>query len=64
MYTTLKGLYWDFFEEGKCSDQAVLILIESANRGIDHENMPIDDWMFFQHYFTHGWVYKILGWGT
>ena len=64
VYTTLKGLYWDFFEEGKCSAQAVLILIESANRGIDHEEHAIDDWQFLQDYFSHNWIYRVLGFCT
>ena len=49
--TTLKGLYWDNFEEGLCSSDAVLLLMESADRALDHEENPSKDWDFIQTYF-------------
>ena len=33
----LKGTYWHFFEEGLCSSKALLVLIESVDRALDHD---------------------------
>jgi hypothetical protein len=30
--TTLKGVYWHFFEEGQRSSETVILLLESAGR--------------------------------
>lgn len=38
---TLKGIYWEAFEEGLMMPRTVLLLIESADRAIDHEENPI-----------------------
>lgn len=43
-YTTLKGLYWDQFEHGYCFGDSAVLLIESANRGLDNEIEPMMDW--------------------
>lgn len=42
--TILKSLYWEFFEEGQCSPESVVVLMEAADRAIDHENSPMEDW--------------------
>jgi NhaP-type Na+/H+ or K+/H+ antiporter len=47
-YATLKGLYWDLFEVGKCFGPSALILMESANRGLDSENQVMNDWVYLE----------------
>ena len=42
--TILKSLYWEHFEEGQCQASSVTVLIESADRALDHENSPLADW--------------------
>ena len=64
MLTTLKGIYWEFFEEGLCNPNAVVLLIESADRAIDHETEQCKDWMFFQEYFGAKTVNRIYNWGS
>jgi len=48
--TTLKGTYWHFFEEGSCFPETVIMLSESADRAIDHEQTPIQDLEFVLNY--------------
>ena len=48
--TILKSLYWEFFEEGQCGPEAVVILMEAADRALDHEDNPIQDWDFINTY--------------
>lgn len=36
--TILKSLYWEYFEEGQCQAESVRVLIESADRALDHED--------------------------
>jgi hypothetical protein len=54
--TILKSLYWEFFEEGQCSADAVVVLIEAADRAIDHETTAMQDWSFIQSYFFSGYL--------
>lgn len=49
--TCLKGIYWECFQSGQCTSKAVLLLIESANRAVDHAEDPIKDFTFIQTYF-------------
>lgn len=44
--TILKSIYWEFFEEGQCSPDSVILLIESADRCMDDESKPFSDWEF------------------
>ena len=44
--TILKSIYWEFFEEGQCGPDSVIILIESADRCMDDESQPFEDWEF------------------
>ena len=44
----LKSLYWEHFEEGQCQSNSVTILIESADRALDHDENPIEDWCFIE----------------
>jgi len=39
--TILKSLYWEHFEEGQCQASSVTVLIESADRALDHENVEL-----------------------
>lgn len=39
--TILKSLYWEHFEEGQCQAGSVTVLIESADRALDHENVEL-----------------------
>mmetsp|Transcript_29366 Transcript_29366/g.44330 ORF Transcript_29366/g.44330 Transcript_29366/m.44330 type:complete len:150 (+) Transcript_29366:2222-2671(+) len=48
--TILKSQYWEFFEEGQCSPESVIVLIESADRALDHEHTPMEDWTFIMSY--------------
>jgi hypothetical protein len=48
--TILKSLYWEHFEKGQCQPSSVTILIESADRALDHENEPMKDWTFLNSY--------------
>jgi hypothetical protein len=59
--TILKSLYWEFFEEGQCSPEAVVILIESADRALDHENTPMKDWGFLKTYLVSDTFVNCLG---
>lgn len=43
-YIELKAAYWHHFEEGLCMPEAVIILLESADRSIDHESEKCKDW--------------------
>jgi hypothetical protein len=58
--TTLKGIYWDFFEGGKCSARACLLLIESAARGLDHAEDDLKDFSFIKKYFNNSWYMKLI----
>jgi len=42
--STLKGIYWENFENGQCGPEATLTLIESADRALDHCFSPMRDW--------------------
>jgi hypothetical protein len=44
--TILKSMYWEFFEEGQCGNEAVVVLMESADRALDHEEADMKDWEF------------------
>lgn len=35
--TILKSAYWEFFEEGQMMSESVILLIESVDRSMDHE---------------------------
>lgn len=43
---TLKGLYWEKFEEGLCHGETVLKLMDSAMISIDKENEQMNDWEY------------------
>jgi len=34
----LKAAYWHHFEEGLCMPNAVIVLLEAADRALDHES--------------------------
>lgn len=59
--TILKSIYWEFFEEGQCSPDSVIILIESADRCMDDESQPFADWVFIQTYLISNSTLRILG---
>lgn len=59
--TTLKGVYWDHFEEGFCSANTVLLLLDSADRALDHEDRPMGDWKYIKQYFASDHVSYIYG---
>jgi hypothetical protein len=58
--STLKGIYWEFFTKGYCSARSCLLLIESANRAIDHADDSLKDYKFLETYFDAGLVWKCL----
>lgn len=57
---TLRGIYWEFFEQSQCSRSAVELLVESAERAIDHETDTIQDYAFILTYFNSSAFMKIL----
>lgn len=57
--TALKGIYWDYFEQGQSSPQTVQLLIESAARAIDHEEDELKDFTFIESYFHRTWFDKV-----
>lgn len=59
-YTTLKGIYWDFYEQGQCSANVVFVLIESADRALDHIEDRTKDYQFLESYFQSNWYMKCL----
>ena len=59
--TILKSLYWEYFEEGQCSPDAVVVLMEAADRALDHENSAMQDWGFIQSYFFSTRVINFIG---
>jgi len=60
--TILKGQYWHFFEEGQVGPEAVVVLMESADRALDHEETPIEDWGFLKTYIISTSFLNILRW--
>lgn len=44
--TILKSIYWEFYEEGQCMAESIIVLIESADRALDQEEKPMQDWTF------------------
>jgi len=58
--TSLKGIYWEFFEHGQCSSRACLLLIGSADRAIDHSEDTLKDFHVIKKYFGGGWFVKCL----
>lgn len=44
--TILKSIYWEHFEDGQMQPGSVTTLIESADRALDHEEEPLEDWGF------------------
>lgn len=43
---TVKGLYWERFEEGQCHGEAALMLMDSASMSIDKETEKMNDWKY------------------
>jgi hypothetical protein len=60
-FTIIKSLYYEFYEEGQCGPDALIVLMEAADRAIDLENEPIKDWEFIQSYFLSGKVLRFIG---
>uniref|UniRef100_A0A7S3CTS7 Cyclic nucleotide-binding domain-containing protein n=1 Tax=Strombidium rassoulzadegani TaxID=1082188 RepID=A0A7S3CTS7_9SPIT len=58
--TILKSCYWEFFEEGQCASESVIVLMESADRALDHEHTPIQDWNFIESYIISDSYIKVL----
>jgi len=49
----LKSVYWEQFENGRSTPSTVFVLIESADRSLDHENEYLHDWKFLEEYFMN-----------
>ena len=45
--STLKGLYWQEFQNGQCTNRTVLRLIDSANINIDAPE-ELNDWILLE----------------
>ena len=48
--TILKQNYWEFFEEGQCTPESVILLVESADKCRDDESLPMKDWDYLKSY--------------
>lgn len=59
--TILKSQYWEQFEEGQCSPEAVTILRESADRALDHDEAPVEDWDFINTWVVGTKYIECLG---
>lgn len=59
--TILKSLYWEYYEEGQCSPDAVVVLMEAADRALDHESTPMQDWDFILSYFISERILRCSG---
>ena len=59
--TILKSLYWEYFEEGQCGPEAVVVLMEAADRALDHEETPLDDWGFINTYVLSNAFLSCIG---
>ena len=58
--TTLKGCFWQAFEEGQVSGIGIEVLKESADRALDYEDKELTDWMFIQTYMTSSTYFKFM----
>jgi len=63
-YTTLKGIYWHFFEHGECFGGSALVLIEAANLGLDSENEVMADWEGLERKIFPRRLISFLQWGS
>ena len=57
---TLRGIYWEYFENSQCSRSTVELLVESADRAIDHESDSIKDYTFILSYFNSSVFIKAI----
>ena len=39
--TILKSLYYEFYEKGQCGPETLVVLMEAADRAIDHEHLEM-----------------------
>ena len=46
----MKSQFWEFFEEGLCQQDTVIILQEAADVSIDDAKKEINIWKFLQDY--------------
>lgn len=58
--TTLKGTYWHFFEESQCSPGTIVLLTESVDRALDHDETATKDWEFIISYIISDFTAKVL----
>jgi len=58
--TTLKGTYWHFFEESQCSQDTIVLLTESVDRALDHDDQPIKDFEFIISYVISDAIARML----
>lgn len=42
--TILKSHYWDFYDEGQCTQASFLLLTESADYSMDDSHKELTDW--------------------
>lgn len=59
--TILKSNYWEFFEEGQCMHDTIIVLMESADRCLDDESQPMHDWDFIQSYLMSTAAMQLFG---
>lgn len=51
---TLKSNYIRHFDLGQCGNKAVTILVASAERSLDNDSKPLDDWNIIKDYIQGG----------
>ena len=52
--TIVKSLYWEFFEEGMCGPETIVILSSSCDHAFDDEKFPMNDWDHVDDYNLEG----------
>jgi NhaP-type Na+/H+ or K+/H+ antiporter len=57
---TLKGLYWEKFEEGLCHGETALVLMDSAMISIDKENEEMNDWQYAHQLIYNEFLVKMF----
>lgn len=58
--TILKQNYWEFFEEGQCTPESVILLVESADKCMDDESLPMKDWDYLKSYLLSDQFLQVL----
>ena len=58
--TIVKSLYWDFFAEGMCSPETIVVLSSSCDHAFDDEKFPMNDWEHCDGYNFKGFEKRVI----